>query len=514
MNPHSMPDQPKWFIRTNLGETRGPFTAFQIADLLSNRMIAVSTLISKSAAGPFKILTEYPEFALPTSPPPLLVENQTKSHPISLNSLRLIVSASTVALVLSFLLITYSFSNSRSRTTSPTQSEQETSLRPPNHDLQSKNSPDQHINDKTDSAQFSEPTHPSSPSLTFEEVISRTEKSVCRIQSTTGGGGSGFLIDTDKVMTNRHVVDGMLVDEIEVSFPNNTSLANRKLSAIVLYEDPKLDVAILKIPTISTPPLTFSDDVAGRVRRGMDIVSIGSPGVQIVTGQTIENAVSRGLLSSETIIDGVEYYQASIAINPGNSGGPILDLNGTVVGMVTLKDISVEGMAFAVPVYSLRDIYDTLRVQNIAPTEIALERLNQEHDARVIINRTTELLVYDLIRLGELVGNISEGITDFNLEVDTAFAAARELDWRKDHRGYATLESITGSSIKRISTSKHLSENTRLKIGELWGLSREVHGYVVSPRGSVNTLKNKLIEIEDKALRLRSELNTLFDFGH
>jgi hypothetical protein len=51
-----------------------------------------------------------------------------------------------------------------------------------------------------------------------------------------------------------------------------------------------------------------------------------------------------------------------------------------------------------------------------------------------------------------------------------------------------------------------------LKIAELWGLSRELHGYVTSPRGSLNSLKNKLTEIQDKPIRLRSELNTLLDF--
>ena len=522
MNSHSISDQSKWFIRTNLGETRGPFTALQITELLANRKITVGTYISKTAAGPFKILTEFPEFSSPIGPPPLLLVNESKANYLQGKSLVVIACALTSILGLGMLLLAFPWSTPRAETKNPS---------PPNSLTQSRsdaeaNSQNSRNNEgqssdsqnsvasvgSNSSSSAKKPESPSKSLPTFEEVVSQTEKSVCLIQATSGSSGSGFLIDADKIMTNRHVIDGMMIDEIEILFPNNASLASRKLSAKVLYEDPKLDVAILKIPSVSTPPLTLGDDDTGRVRRGMDVVAIGSPGVQIVSGRTIENAVSRGLLSSETIIDGIKYYQASIALNPGNSGGPILDMSGTVVGMVTLKDTSVEGMAFAVPCYSLREIFQSLNVRSKDLEGINLERLNQEHDARVIVNRTTDLLVYDIERLGEMTENIFEGITEFNLEVDSAFAVAREIDWRKDHRGYASLESITTASIKKISASKHLNASVRLKIAELWGLSRELHGYVTSPRGSLNSLKNKLTEIQDKAIRLRSELNALLDF--
>lgn len=521
MNLNSIPEQSKWFIRTTRGETRGPFTGQQIAELIATEKITVSTPISRTAGGPFRTLTEFPELATPTSPPPIAPTNDSITKHLPRNIVFLIACAFTSLFGLSILITVLTSSKSDSKTShaSPDRphshsdrdvndftSQENVRLK---EDLQDSNSS---VGSHTPPALETKESNPSPPS-TFEDVVAKTEKSVCRIQAEGIGGGSGFLIDIDKVMTNKHVVDCMLGDEIEVSFPNNPSISSGKLPAKVVYEDRKLDVAILKIPSVSAPPLSIGSDTTGRIRRGLDVVAIGSPGVQIVTGQTIENAVSRGLLSSETIIDGIVYYQASIAINPGNSGGPILDLNGDVVGMVTLKDTSVEGMAFAVPCFSLREIAKTFNIQFNPLDKMSLERLEQEHDARVITNRITELLVYDLVRLSEIVGNTIEGITDFNLEANTALSAARDLDWQKDHSGYVALESITVSSIKKIAAAKQLNENVRLKIAELWGLSRELHGYVISPRGSVNSLKNKITEIQDKAVRLRSELNTLLDFG-
>lgn len=525
MNPHSSSEQAKWFIRTNLGEIRGPFTALQIAELVATRQIAASTPVSRTTTGPFRTLAEFTELSSPTSPPPLAPTNTTETKRLPLHFLSILAFALTSLLGLGVLLTVFNWSSSDSQTSMPVPS---TPAPPVSHSLLvgDENSPKTQYNerqeedpqDRNASVESNnllavETPEPEARSpLNFEDVVAQAEKSVCRIQATGIGGGSGFLIDTDVIMTNRHVVDCMLVDEIEVSFPNNPSISNSKLSAKIIYEAPKLDVAILRVPSVSAPSLAIGDYVAGRVRRGLDVVAIGNPGVQIVTGQTIENAVSRGLLSSETTIDGIKYYQASIAVNPGNSGGPILNLSGDVVGMVTLKDTSVEGMAFAVPCYSLREIVETLAAKGAADG-IYLERINQEHDARVTVNRTTELLVYDTTRLGEIVGNIYEGITDFNLEVNSAFKVARELDLQKDHSGYNALESITVSSIKKIATSKLLNENTRLKIAELRGLSRELHQYAISPRGSVNSLKHKLTEIEGKAVRIRNELNILLDFG-
>ena len=57
----------------------------------------------------------------------------------------------------------------------------------------------------------------------------------------------------------------------------------------------------------------------------------------------LENAISRGVMSTRTTLDGQPFYQLGIAINPGNSGGPVIDLAGKVIGVATKKATQLEG---------------------------------------------------------------------------------------------------------------------------------------------------------------------------
>jgi Trypsin-like peptidase domain len=81
---------------------------------------------------------------------------------------------------------------------------------------------------------------------------------------------------------------------------------------------------------------------------GEDILVIGNPGFgdEVV----LENAISRGVMSSKTVLDGMPYHQMNISINSGNSGGPVFDPSGRVIGVATLKSSKTEAMGFCIPV--------------------------------------------------------------------------------------------------------------------------------------------------------------------
>ena len=82
------------------------------------------------------------------------------------------------------------------------------------------------------------------------------------------------------------------------------------------------------------------------------MIVIGNPGLgdEVV----LENAISRGVMSAKTVIEGMNFYQMSIAINPGNSGGPVFDSTGRVIGVATLKANKAEAMGFCIPVEELK----------------------------------------------------------------------------------------------------------------------------------------------------------------
>ena len=86
--------------------------------------------------------------------------------------------------------------------------------------------------------------------------------------------------------------------------------------------------------------------------KGEDITVIGNPGLgdEVV----LENAISRGVMSSKTVIDGMNFLQINMSINPGNSGGPVFDSGGHVIGVATLKATKAEAMAFCIPVEELQ----------------------------------------------------------------------------------------------------------------------------------------------------------------
>jgi hypothetical protein len=310
-------------------------------------------------------------------------------------------------------------------------------------------------------------------------------------------------------MTNRHVIEGMLVDEIEVLFPSDPALATKGLKAKVLYEDSKLDVAILKIPKVSSTPLVIDPETKGRFRRGRDVIAIGNPGDST---QILKNAVSRGLLSSETIIDGKDFYQISISVNNGNSGGPIIDSTGVVIGMTTLKFRGVEGIAYAVPAHSLADIIASPKNEFRTITNEQLESFNKQHDARVIVERTTSLIAENLDRFKLFIGTTMIGINEHKLSPQQAFELADKIKTEFDKSQMIRLDAITAPAVPKVASSRLLDTNIRERIGKLWGLYEEIRSYADNPRGTLASMQEKLIELQDNFIRLQNELRALLDF--
>lgn len=200
------------------------------------------------------------------------------------------------------------------------------------------------------------PTPPSAPEaparsiaaapLNPEEIVATAEPSVALIQWETREAkykGTGFLVKPNVVATNKHVVAGS-VGGLNVTFPSAGDRAHETHWATVLYEDPILDLAFLCVGT-PLKPLPISKNLA---RRGQEVIAIGNPSIG---DQTLENAISRGVVSTSIKLDetGQDYYQLNIAINHGNSGGPVLDAHGEVIGVLTLRATQLEGTAFCIP---------------------------------------------------------------------------------------------------------------------------------------------------------------------
>ena len=184
--------------------------------------------------------------------------------------------------------------------------------------------------------------------LSTKQIVARCEPSVALMKGAVSSG-TGFLIKRGIVATNAHVIEDEFISGLEVRFPSAPEGQQGPLSAQLLYEDRKRDIAFLAVAS-DLPVLELAPDYV--FQKGEDILVIGNPGLG--DDVVLENAISRGVMSAKTAIEGMNYYQMNIAINPGNSGGPVFDSSGRVIGVATLKSSKTEAMGFCIPVEEVK----------------------------------------------------------------------------------------------------------------------------------------------------------------
>ncbi len=152
-------------------------------------------------------------------------------------------------------------------------------------------------------------------------------------------------------ITNYHVIESSR--KIKVITLNNTS---DFIDAQIIVHDKQLDLAIISFSTYYYLPileLGNSDDLTA----GQFAIAIGSP-----AGFEYFNSLTLGIISYSRRYLTDEYgtnlfIQTDVAINPGNSGGPLLDINGKVIGVNTMKlvDETIESMGFAIPINVVKE---------------------------------------------------------------------------------------------------------------------------------------------------------------
>ena len=185
---------------------------------------------------------------------------------------------------------------------------------------------------------------PANLSASIEEMVDRVMPAVVLIE-TTGGRGSGFYVRHDTLITNAHVVQND-------SYVTLRRMDGSSVNARVETKSPALDLAILKVATPSTSQAVIAMGSAQSLKPGQEIIVIGS-----ALG-TLQNSVSRGIVSGLRTAGGATLVQTDAATNPGNSGGPMLDRNGTVIGITTMGYKGAQGLNFGVAIEHARDLLD------------------------------------------------------------------------------------------------------------------------------------------------------------
>jgi S1-C subfamily serine protease len=178
--------------------------------------------------------------------------------------------------------------------------------------------------------------------------------------------GSGVIIDQQRhVLTNAHVIAGS--NRIRVTLADG-----REFPASLVGAAPNNDLAVLKIETDEDLPWTPTG-VSNDLMVGEPLIAIGNP------FGLFSNSVTTGVLSAinrSLVVDGDYYYgllQTDASIYPGNSGGPLLNAEGTLIGINTAIYKGGQGIGLAIPIDTAnRVVAELLEHGEIPPPWIGL----------------------------------------------------------------------------------------------------------------------------------------------
>lgn len=225
----------------------------------------------------------------------------------------------------------------------------------------------------------------------ISQIVDKTMPSIVSINSTATktadwfgrpysqeveGSGSGFIVGKNEkellIATNNHVVEG--TDKIKVTFIDGS-----QADAVIKGTDAKADLAVVCVD-ISTMKKSTMDAIEVAKLGDSDEVKVGQMSVAIGNALGYGQSVTVGYISAKDreveISDGYTsnkmiLLQTDAAINPGNSGGALLNVNGEVIAINTVKYASneVEGMGYAIPISRAIPIINELMSREILSEE-------------------------------------------------------------------------------------------------------------------------------------------------
>jgi S1-C subfamily serine protease len=177
-----------------------------------------------------------------------------------------------------------------------------------------------------------------------QNLVEKCLESVVVIDVSSGGGGSGFVVNNKGyIVTNYHVIADQ--KDIIVKTKNGKKFF-ADLIEVVKYKD----LALLRINTREVSRLKFGN--IRKVSSGDTVYALGSPG-------GLEQSVTKGVVSAIRALDApynpltkIEIIQTDAALNPGNSGGPLVNERGEVIAVNSQKIVAtdVEGISFSISI--------------------------------------------------------------------------------------------------------------------------------------------------------------------
>lgn len=217
--------------------------------------------------------------------------------------------------------------------------------------------------------------------------------------------GTGFVYKVDEnygyILTNNHVVEGG--KKVTVIMTNDEEVEGK-----VLGGDSYLDLAVIQIAR-NKVTLVANIGKSENMKLGDTVFTVGSP-----MGYDYRGSVTSGVLSGKDRMVSVSVnssnndwvmrvLQIDASINPGNSGGPLLNVNGEVIGICSLKlvDDDIEGMGFAIPIeYAMSHVTTLEQGKSVQWPVLGIEMANVTDSITLYRNR---IILDESIKKGVVV---------------------------------------------------------------------------------------------------------------
>ena len=196
------------------------------------------------------------------------------------------------------------------------------------------------------------------PRKTVESIAKEVRDSIVTIRFQGRGGsdqglGTGFVIGADGLIaSNYHVIGEARPVSVELADGSRHDVTEIHAS------DRAADLAIVRIARQGLAPLALG--APETLADGVEVVAVGNP-------HGLERSVVAGRVSGKREIDGRSMIQLAIPIEPGNSGGPLLDMEGKVHGILTMKSLVTPFLGFAIGIDQLQPLIDK-------PNPVAIDR--------------------------------------------------------------------------------------------------------------------------------------------
>ena len=291
-------------------------------------------------------------------------------------------------------------------------------------------------------------------------------------QNQKTGSGSGFVYKKDDkygyVLTNYHVVSG--ASSLKVIDMNSESV-----DAVYLGGDSYADIAVVRIPVSNVLDVADIGE-STKSKLGDTVFTVGTP-----IDTEYMGSVTKGIVSGENRTVTVststgnymmEVLQTDASINPGNSGGPLVNINGEVIGITSMKLVtdSIEGMGFAIPIEIAMSSVDKLELGEkierpyigVNLYDIGSMNLYFRGDIKVSPNITSGAVVASVEENGDAdKGKLSVGDVIIEFNGDKVKSTA--------HFKYLLYKHSVGDTIKLKVNNNGKEKNLSIKLTKILG---------------------------------------------